>query len=118
MVGQFGFGRAGRSHDTGYMVTGQVTGFQPPRWQRPGQVVHQFVVDKADGLNWLPETDRSVAATALRSVVAAGDTAKAAELLPVTLGIIDKIAQKKVIHANTASRYKSRLAQKVAALGK
>jgi small subunit ribosomal protein S20 len=54
----------------------------------------------------------------LRSVVAAGDTAKAAELLPVTLGIIDKIAQKKVIHANTASRYKSRLAKKVAALAK
>ena len=54
----------------------------------------------------------------LRSVVAAGDTAKAAELLPVTLGIIDKIAQKKVIHPNTASRYKSRLTKKVAALGK
>jgi len=72
MVGQFGFGRAGRSHDTGYMVTGQVRGFQPPRWQRPGQVVHQFVVDKSDGLNWLPETDRSAAATALRSVVADG----------------------------------------------
>ncbi|HEV7507625.1 MAG TPA: 30S ribosomal protein S20 [Thermoanaerobaculia bacterium] len=54
----------------------------------------------------------------LRSVVAAGDTAKAAELLPQTLGIIDKIAQKKVIHANTASRYKSRLAKKVAALAK
>ena len=54
----------------------------------------------------------------LRSVVAAGDTAKAVELLPVTLGIIDKIAQKKVIHANTASRYKSRLARKVAALAK
>jgi chromopyrrolic acid synthase len=73
MVGQFGFGRAGRSHDTGYMVTGQVSGFQPPRWQRPGQVVHQFVVDKADGLNWLPETDRSAATTALRSMVAHGD---------------------------------------------
>lgn len=54
----------------------------------------------------------------LRSVVAAGDTAKAAEMLPVTLSIIDKIAQKKVIHANTASRYKSRLAKKVAALAK
>ncbi|HSS47920.1 MAG TPA: 30S ribosomal protein S20 [Thermoanaerobaculia bacterium] len=54
----------------------------------------------------------------LRSVVAAGDTAKAAELLPQTLGIIDKIAQKKVIHANTASRYKSRLTKKVAALAK
>ncbi|MEU7565267.1 ferritin-like domain-containing protein [Streptomyces fradiae] len=32
MVGQFAFGRDGRSHDTGYMATGAVTGFQPPRW--------------------------------------------------------------------------------------
>ena len=54
----------------------------------------------------------------LRSAVASGDQAKASELLPQTLGIIDKIAQKKVIHANTASRYKSRLAKRVAALGK
>ena len=35
-----------------------------------------------------------------------------------TLSVIDKTAQKKVIHANTASRYKSRLARKVAGLGK
>jgi small subunit ribosomal protein S20 len=51
----------------------------------------------------------------LRSAVASGDAAKANELLPVTLGIIDKIAQKKVIHANTASRYKSRLTKRVTA---
>jgi len=54
----------------------------------------------------------------LRSAVATGDAAQATELLPQTLGIIDKIAQKKVIHPNTASRYKSRLTKKVAALGK
>jgi small subunit ribosomal protein S20 len=54
----------------------------------------------------------------LRTAVASGDAAQAQELLPVTLSIIDKTAQKKVIHANTASRYKSRLAQKVAGLGK
>lgn len=54
----------------------------------------------------------------LRAVVSSGDAAAAQELLPKTLGVIDKTAQKKVIHANTASRYKSRLAQKVAALGK
>ena len=54
----------------------------------------------------------------LRSAVASGDAAKANELLPVTLGIIDKIAQKKIIHANTASRYKSRLTQRVAEIGK
>jgi small subunit ribosomal protein S20 len=54
----------------------------------------------------------------LRSAMASGDAAAANELLPKTLGIIDQIAQKKVIHANTASRYKSRLAKRVAALGK
>lgn len=54
----------------------------------------------------------------LRQAVASGDAAKASELLPQTLGIIDKTAQKKVIHANTASRTKSRLAKAVAGLGK
>lgn len=54
----------------------------------------------------------------LRAAVSSGDAAAAQELLPKTLGVIDKTAQKQVIHANTASRYKSRLAQKVAALGK
>jgi small subunit ribosomal protein S20 len=54
----------------------------------------------------------------LRSAVATGDAGAAAELLPQTLGIIDKIAQKKIIHSNTASRYKSRLTKTVAALAK
>jgi small subunit ribosomal protein S20 len=53
----------------------------------------------------------------LRVAVASGDASSARELLQETLSVIDKTAQKKVIHANTASRYKSRLARKVAALG-
>jgi small subunit ribosomal protein S20 len=53
----------------------------------------------------------------LRAAVASGDATRAQEILPETLGVIDKTAQKRVIHANTASRYKSRLAHKVAALG-
>ncbi|MFL6196234.1 MAG: 30S ribosomal protein S20 [Thermoanaerobaculia bacterium] len=53
----------------------------------------------------------------LRAAVASGDAAGAQAMLSETLGVIDKTAQKKVIHANTASRYKSRLARKVAALG-
>ncbi len=47
----------------------------------------------------------------LRSAVSAGDAEKTAELLPATLGVIDATAQKKIIHANTASRYKSRLSK-------
>ncbi|HEX4498760.1 MAG TPA: 30S ribosomal protein S20 [Thermoanaerobaculia bacterium] len=54
----------------------------------------------------------------LRAAVASGDATRAQAILPETLGVIDKTAQKRVIHTNTASRYKSRLAHKVAALGK
>lgn len=54
----------------------------------------------------------------LRSVLESGDAAQARELLPGTLSIIDATAQKKVIHANTASRYKSRLTRTVAAVAK
>lgn len=53
----------------------------------------------------------------LRAAVASGDAAQAREILPGTLSVIDKIAQKKVIHPNAAARYKSRLAKRVAALG-
>lgn len=53
----------------------------------------------------------------LRAAIASGDATKAQELLPQTFSVIDATAQKKVIHANTASRYKSRLAKTVASLG-
>lgn len=52
----------------------------------------------------------------LRQAVASGDAAKANSLLSGTLSVIDKTAQKRVIHANTASRTKARLARNVAAL--
>ncbi|GAA5161214.1 hypothetical protein GCM10023321_45090 [Pseudonocardia eucalypti] len=89
MVGQLGLGRSGRSHDVGYMVTGDVRGISPPRWQNPRHVrkrdehplsreftrsvVYQFVVDKADGLHWLVEADRSTSVSALRELVDTGD---------------------------------------------
>jgi small subunit ribosomal protein S20 len=47
----------------------------------------------------------------LRAAMASGDSGKVQEMLPKTFGIIDSIAQKKIIHSNTASRYKSRLAK-------
>jgi small subunit ribosomal protein S20 len=54
----------------------------------------------------------------LRSAVSSGDASAAEAILPQTLSVIDKIAQKGVIHANAASRYKSRLAKRVAELKK
>jgi small subunit ribosomal protein S20 len=52
----------------------------------------------------------------LRGAVATGDAEKATDLLPATLSIIDATAQKRIIHPNTASRYKSRLETSVNAL--
>ncbi|MGW2055468.1 ferritin-like domain-containing protein [Streptomyces sp. NPDC001840] len=88
MTGQFGVGRVGRSHDTGYMVLGEVTGLHPPRWADFGRVrgvgdhalapylrycaVHQFAVPKS-GLGWLPDIRHSPAVTALRSAVDEAD---------------------------------------------
>jgi len=52
----------------------------------------------------------------LRATVEGGEGAKAKELLPETLRTIDSIAQKGVIHKNTAARTKSRLVRAVAAV--
>ena len=54
----------------------------------------------------------------LRAAVASGDSGVVQEMLPKTLGIIDATAQKKIIHVNTASRYKSRLTRAAAKLAK
>lgn len=54
----------------------------------------------------------------LRTAVAKGDAGAAGQLLTETLSVIDKTAQKGIVHANTASRTKSRLTSAVAALGK
>lgn len=50
--------------------------------------------------------------------VASKDIAKAKELLPQAYKEIDKAAKKSVLHKNTASRYKSNLAKKIAAIEK
>jgi small subunit ribosomal protein S20 len=52
----------------------------------------------------------------LRATVESGDAKAARAMLPEVLGLVDATAQKRVIHPNTASRTKSRLAKSVAAL--
>jgi small subunit ribosomal protein S20 len=52
----------------------------------------------------------------LRTAVEGGDAKTAQQLLTATLGLIDVTAKKKVIHTNTASRYKSRLTRAVSGL--
>ncbi|MGH9462953.1 MAG: 30S ribosomal protein S20 [Vicinamibacteria bacterium] len=47
----------------------------------------------------------------LRKTVEDKDAQKARELLPRTAALIDRMVKKGVIHGNTGSRYKSRLAK-------
>jgi small subunit ribosomal protein S20 len=62
---------------------------------------------------------RSEMRTALKKVrkaIAAGDKTVAEAQLRASQSIIDAIADKKVFHKNTASRYKSRLAAAIKAM--
>ncbi len=52
----------------------------------------------------------------LRKAVEDQDEAVAKDLLPSTLTVIDVTARKKVIHRNTAARYKARLSKAVSQL--
>lgn len=52
----------------------------------------------------------------MREAIAEGDAAQAREMLPETFSIIDVGWRKGVLHRNTASRYKSRVARQVQAL--
>ncbi|MBX6360111.1 MAG: 30S ribosomal protein S20 [Acidobacterium ailaaui] len=53
---------------------------------------------------------------ALREALAKGDAAAASEQFRKTVSQIDKSVQKGILHDNTASRYKSRLAARLKAL--
>ena len=46
---------------------------------------------------------------AIRTAIDSGDTAAAKATLSQTFSLIDKMSAKKIIHDNTAGRYKSRL---------
>ena len=52
----------------------------------------------------------------VRQAVEAGDKAAATEVLQKATSVIDRIADKKIIHKNKAARHKSRLAAAVKAL--
>ncbi|AEC19226.1 30S ribosomal protein S20 [Pusillimonas sp. SM2304] len=52
----------------------------------------------------------------VRQAIEAGDKAVAAEVFQKTTSIIDRVADKNIIHKNKAARHKSRLAAAVKAL--
>ena len=62
---------------------------------------------------------RSALTSAIKSVakaIAAGDKAAARRVLSQASGIIDRIADKHIIHKNEAARHKSRLAVRLKAM--
>ena len=50
----------------------------------------------------------------IRAAIDAGDAGQVKDALRSTISLVDKMAGKGVIHRNTAGRYKSRLASRVA----
>ena len=52
----------------------------------------------------------------VRKAVAAGDKAAATREFQVQQSVIDRVADKKVVHKNTAARNKTRLAQAIKAM--
>ncbi len=54
---------------------------------------------------------------AVRKAIAAGDKAAATSVFAASTSVIDKIANKKIVHKNAAARYKSRLAAALKAMG-
>ena len=50
----------------------------------------------------------------IRAAIDGGDTAEVKDALRSTISLVDKMAGKGLIHRNTAGRYKSRLANRVA----
>ena len=50
----------------------------------------------------------------IRAAIDSDDPAKVKYALRSTISLVDKMAAKKLIHRNTAGRYKSRLASRVA----
>ena len=52
----------------------------------------------------------------VRKAIAVGDKAAAAQQMQASQAVIDRIADKRIMHKNTASRTKSRLAQAIKAM--
>ena len=55
---------------------------------------------------------------AIRAAIGTSDLAAAKTALDATFSLVDKMANKGIIHRNAAGRYKSRLVKRVAGKGK
>ena len=85
--------------------------------RHPWQIAHKLASALARP-KWPAKNRRwttSAPAKVLKAVLA-GDKAAAQEVFKSSVAVIDRIADKKVVHKNKASRHKSRLSAKIKAL--
>src|SRR6201990_3201743 len=75
--------------------------------KRARQTVTRTAVNRAN------KSQLRSALRAMRESTTAGDHKSATEAYRATVSVLDKSVQKGVLHKNTASRYKSRLAARV-----
>ena len=71
---------------------------------------------KTRGANMGLRSELRTAIKKVKTAVASGDAKVAQDSLAANMSAIDRIADKKIIHKNKASRHKSRLAKQVKAL--
>lgn len=66
--------------------------------------------------NMAQRSELRTAIKRVRAAIAAGDKAAAASVFQASMSVVDRIADKKIIHKNKAARHKSRLAQAIKAM--
>ena len=71
---------------------------------------------KRRALNFSQRSELRTAIKSVRKAIASGDKAAAQKVLSESMGTIDSIADKKIIHKNKAARHKSRLSAAIKAL--
>lgn len=66
--------------------------------------------------NMAQRSELRTAIKKVRAAIAAGDKAAASSVFQSSMSVVDRIADKKIIHKNKAARHKSRLAQAIKAM--
>jgi small subunit ribosomal protein S20 len=89
------------------------------RFRQTGMANHKSAIkrirqnEKRRAINRQNRSEMRTEIKKLRSALTLGDTARAQELLPGIVSMIDRSIQKGVVHRNAAARYKSRLTRHV-----
>ena len=66
--------------------------------------------------NMAQRSELRTAIKKVRAAIAAGDKAAASGVFQASMSVIDRIADKKIIHKNKAARHKSRLSAAIKAM--